>query len=146
MWKGGRNIRSSVYKLFSINCTVKNFTDNFVIDLSTLQADKAFLFSLYCHGGKPLLFSFLINSNRQLDNVSRSVFKENVRLNEALGYHLKEVEELKRSNKALTEENASLILDKVWKSQRSASGTTPLYKPALFSTVLLKHAILNSNI
>ncbi|KAF7704392.1 basal body-orientation factor 1 [Silurus meridionalis] len=48
----------------------------------------------------------------QLDNVSRSVFKENVRLNEALGYHLKEAEELKRSNKALTEENASLTLDK----------------------------------
>ncbi|KAG7328298.1 hypothetical protein KOW79_008242 [Hemibagrus wyckioides] len=48
----------------------------------------------------------------QLDNVSRSVFKENVRLNEALGYHLKEAEELKRSNKALIEENASLILDK----------------------------------
>ncbi|XP_017331593.1 basal body-orientation factor 1 [Ictalurus punctatus] len=48
----------------------------------------------------------------QLDNVSRSVFKENVRLNEALGYHLKEAEELKRSNKALKEENASLFLDK----------------------------------
>ncbi|KAK3563044.1 hypothetical protein QTP86_014559 [Hemibagrus guttatus] len=48
----------------------------------------------------------------QLDNVSRSVFKENVRLNEALGYHLKEAEELKRSNKTLIEENASLILDK----------------------------------
>ncbi|XP_060790236.1 basal body-orientation factor 1-like isoform X2 [Neoarius graeffei] len=48
----------------------------------------------------------------QLDNVSHSVFMENVRLNEALGYHLKETEELKRSNKALTEKNASLILDK----------------------------------
>lgn len=61
-----------------------------------------------------LLFcSVLITFNRQLDNVSRSVFKENVRLNEALGYHLKEVDELKRSNKALTEENASLLLDKV---------------------------------
>ncbi|TSQ46672.1 Basal body-orientation factor 1 [Bagarius yarrelli] len=48
----------------------------------------------------------------QLDNVSRSVFKENVRLNEALGYHLKEAEELKKSNKSLAEENASLILDK----------------------------------
>lgn len=45
--------------------------------------------------------------------MSRSVFKENVRLNEALGYHLKEAEELKKSNKALEEENVSLILDKV---------------------------------
>lgn len=58
-------------------------------------------------------FSVLININRKLDNVSRSVFKENVRLNEALGYHLKEAEELKRIKKTLTEENASLILDKV---------------------------------
>ncbi|XP_072545620.1 basal body-orientation factor 1-like [Salminus brasiliensis] len=48
----------------------------------------------------------------QLDDASRSVFKENVRLNEALGYHLKEVEELRRTNEALAEENASLILHK----------------------------------
>ncbi|XP_076834243.1 basal body-orientation factor 1 [Brachyhypopomus gauderio] len=47
----------------------------------------------------------------QLDDASRSVFKENVRLNEALGYHLKEVEELKRTNKSLLEENTSLTLN-----------------------------------
>ncbi|XP_049319983.1 basal body-orientation factor 1 isoform X1 [Astyanax mexicanus] len=46
----------------------------------------------------------------QLDDATRSVFKENVRLNEALGYHLKEVEELRKTNEALAEENASLVL------------------------------------
>ncbi|XP_066526240.1 basal body-orientation factor 1 isoform X2 [Hoplias malabaricus] len=48
----------------------------------------------------------------QLDDASRSVFKENVRLNEALGYHLKEVEELKRTNEVLVEENTSFALHK----------------------------------
>ena len=41
------------------------------------------------------------------------MFKENVRLNEALGYHIKEVEELGRMTVTLTEENASLALHKV---------------------------------
>ncbi|XP_062325958.1 basal body-orientation factor 1 isoform X2 [Osmerus eperlanus] len=48
----------------------------------------------------------------QLDDTSRSVFKENVRLNEALGYHIKEVEDLRRMTVSLAEENASLALHK----------------------------------
>ncbi|XP_016136620.1 basal body-orientation factor 1-like [Sinocyclocheilus grahami] len=46
----------------------------------------------------------------QLGTASHSVFKENVRLNEALNYYVKEAEELKRTNVALTEKNASLAL------------------------------------
>uniref|UniRef100_A0A4W4GFV5 Basal body-orientation factor 1 n=1 Tax=Electrophorus electricus TaxID=8005 RepID=A0A4W4GFV5_ELEEL len=57
----------------------------------------------------------------QLDGASRSVFKENVRLNEALGYHLKEVEELKRINKTLVEENASLTLNELEARRREIS-------------------------
>ena len=34
---------------------------------------------------------------RKLDDASRSVFKENVRLNEALNYHIKEVEDLRKT-------------------------------------------------
>ncbi|XP_016136621.1 basal body-orientation factor 1-like [Sinocyclocheilus grahami] len=49
----------------------------------------------------------------QLGTASHSVFKENVRLNEALNYYVKEAEELKRTNVALTEKNASLALLKV---------------------------------
>ncbi|KAJ8288821.1 hypothetical protein COCON_G00014800 [Conger conger] len=44
----------------------------------------------------------------QLDEASRSVFKENIRLNEALRYHMKEVEELRTVTVALAEENHSL--------------------------------------
>lgn len=51
--------------------------------------------------------------NRQLGTASHTVLKENVRLNEALNYHVKEAEELKRMNVALTEKNASLALLKV---------------------------------
>ncbi|XP_050973146.1 basal body-orientation factor 1 isoform X1 [Labeo rohita] len=46
----------------------------------------------------------------QLGTASHAVFKENVRLNEALNYYMKETEELKRTNVALTEKNASLAL------------------------------------
>uniref|UniRef100_A0A4W4GGG3 Basal body-orientation factor 1 n=1 Tax=Electrophorus electricus TaxID=8005 RepID=A0A4W4GGG3_ELEEL len=59
----------------------------------------------------------------QLDGASRSVFKENVRLNEALGYHLKEVEELKRINKTLVEENASLTLNETSKLRLNENAT-----------------------
>ncbi|XP_056629284.1 basal body-orientation factor 1 isoform X1 [Triplophysa dalaica] len=48
----------------------------------------------------------------QLDAVSHTVFTENVRLNEALSYHVKEAEELKKRNIALTDRNASLALQK----------------------------------
>ncbi|KAJ8341593.1 hypothetical protein SKAU_G00338840 [Synaphobranchus kaupii] len=48
----------------------------------------------------------------QLDDSSRSVFKENIRLNEALSYHMKEVEELRGVTVALAEENHSLTLHK----------------------------------
>ncbi|KAK9533614.1 hypothetical protein VZT92_008721 [Zoarces viviparus] len=48
----------------------------------------------------------------QLDDVSRSVFKENVRLNEALKYHIKEAEQLQILTNSMAKENASLALDK----------------------------------
>ncbi|XP_026126054.1 basal body-orientation factor 1 [Carassius auratus] len=46
----------------------------------------------------------------QLGTASHTVFNENVRLNEALNYYVKEAEELKRTNITLTEKNASLAL------------------------------------
>ncbi|XP_053191080.1 basal body-orientation factor 1-like [Scomber japonicus] len=47
----------------------------------------------------------------QLDDASRSVFKENVRLNEALKYHIKEAEDLQKLTDSLAKEKASLELD-----------------------------------
>ncbi|XP_069391420.1 basal body-orientation factor 1 [Paralichthys olivaceus] len=48
----------------------------------------------------------------QLDDASRSVFKENVRLNEALKYHIKEAQDLQKLTDSLGKQNASLALDK----------------------------------
>ncbi|KAK2891740.1 basal body-orientation factor 1-like [Channa argus] len=48
----------------------------------------------------------------QLDDAASSVFKENVRLNEALKFHIKEAEDLQKLTNSLAEENASLALDK----------------------------------
>nr|XP_061798740.1 basal body-orientation factor 1-like [Nerophis lumbriciformis] len=48
----------------------------------------------------------------QLDDASRCVFKENVRLNETLRHHMKEAEELHKLTKSLAKENTSLALDK----------------------------------
>ncbi|XP_068563072.1 basal body-orientation factor 1-like [Cebidichthys violaceus] len=48
----------------------------------------------------------------QLDDASRSVFKENVRLNEALKYHMQEAERLQILTNSTAKENASLALDK----------------------------------
>ncbi|KAJ3613012.1 hypothetical protein NHX12_019269 [Muraenolepis orangiensis] len=47
----------------------------------------------------------------KLDEASRSVFKENVRLNESLNYHIKEVEDVKKLAASLDEENASITMD-----------------------------------
>ncbi|XP_012692606.2 basal body-orientation factor 1 [Clupea harengus] len=48
----------------------------------------------------------------QLDDASCSVFKENMRLNEALTYHMNEVEQLRGRSEAMEEENSSLALHK----------------------------------
>ncbi|XP_061898074.1 basal body-orientation factor 1-like isoform X1 [Entelurus aequoreus] len=48
----------------------------------------------------------------QLDDTSRCVFKENVRLNETLKHHMKEVESLQKLANSLAKENSSLALDK----------------------------------
>ncbi|XP_077395666.1 basal body-orientation factor 1-like isoform X2 [Festucalex cinctus] len=48
----------------------------------------------------------------QLDDASRCVFKENVRLNETLKHHMKEAEELHKLATSLAKENTSLALDK----------------------------------
>ncbi|XP_036397396.1 basal body-orientation factor 1-like [Megalops cyprinoides] len=48
----------------------------------------------------------------QLDDASRSVFKENIRLNEALSYHMKETEEMRKLTATFAEENESLLQHK----------------------------------
>ncbi|CAL8286587.1 unnamed protein product [Lota lota] len=48
----------------------------------------------------------------KLDDASRAVFKENVRLNEALNYHIKEVEDLRRRTTSLAAWKASMLMDK----------------------------------
>ncbi|XP_058471712.1 basal body-orientation factor 1 [Solea solea] len=48
----------------------------------------------------------------QLDDASHSVFKENVRLNEALRLHTKEAQSLQKRTDSLEKQNASLALDK----------------------------------
>ncbi|XP_069064608.1 basal body-orientation factor 1 isoform X3 [Pleurodeles waltl] len=48
----------------------------------------------------------------QLDERGRAVFKENVRLCEALSYHMAEAEELKKANTKLKEERAALLHEK----------------------------------
>lgn len=58
---------------------------------------------------------------RQLDEASRSVFRENVRLNEALKHHMKETEDLKKLTASLAKKNACLTLDKVCLNQRTAN-------------------------
>uniref|UniRef100_A0A3B4ABN7 Uncharacterized protein n=1 Tax=Periophthalmus magnuspinnatus TaxID=409849 RepID=A0A3B4ABN7_9GOBI len=51
--------------------------------------------------------------HKQLDDASRSVFRENVRLNEALKLHMRETEELQKQTRSLTKQNNTLFLDKV---------------------------------
>uniref|UniRef100_A0A3B4Y926 Basal body-orientation factor 1 n=1 Tax=Seriola lalandi dorsalis TaxID=1841481 RepID=A0A3B4Y926_SERLL len=60
------------------------------------------------------------NEAIQLDDASRSVFKENVRLNEALKYHVKEAEDLQKLSNSLAKQNASLALDKKNAAQMEA--------------------------
>lgn len=61
---------------------------------------------------------------RQLDDASRSVFKENVRLNEALKYHMKETEDLQKLTASLAKKNTSLTLDKVCLNHWTANSVT----------------------
>ncbi|XP_044292883.1 basal body-orientation factor 1 isoform X2 [Varanus komodoensis] len=48
----------------------------------------------------------------QLDNAGKTVFTENIHLHEALGYHMKETEELQKIRQKLEEDNAFLLQDK----------------------------------
>ncbi|KAM9787006.1 basal body-orientation factor 1-like isoform 2-T2 [Syngnathus typhle] len=48
----------------------------------------------------------------QLDDASRCVFKENVRLNETLKHHMKEAEELHKLANSMAKENTALAVDK----------------------------------
>uniref|UniRef100_A0A8D0HCT0 Basal body-orientation factor 1 n=1 Tax=Sphenodon punctatus TaxID=8508 RepID=A0A8D0HCT0_SPHPU len=48
----------------------------------------------------------------QLDSAGRAVFKENVRLHEALIYHMKEAEELQKNKQQLEEEKILLLQEK----------------------------------
>ncbi|KPP68910.1 basal body-orientation factor 1-like, partial [Scleropages formosus] len=66
----------------------------------------------------------------QLDEASRVVFAENVRLNEALGYHLKEAEELRKCRAALLEENGSLALRKETSEMMVLENVTRLKRQA----------------
>lgn len=59
-----------------------------------------------------LIFFFCL-CNRQLDNFSLPVFKENVRLKESLKYHIEQAEDLKKRMNSLVQKNASLTQDKV---------------------------------
>ena len=63
---------------------------------------------------------------RQLDDASHSVFKENVRLNEALKYHMKEAEDLYKLKSSLEAVNASLTLDKVCLNQGAANSSAAI--------------------
>lgn len=45
---------------------------------------------------------------RNLDETTKSVYKENVRINRALHYYMEEVEQLKRWRKRLEKENSQL--------------------------------------
>lgn len=55
---------------------------------------------------------FLFYLFRNLDETTKSVYKENVRLSEALSYHMKEGEVLKKLRDKLQEENEQLRGDK----------------------------------
>uniref|UniRef100_A0A665WZU1 Basal body-orientation factor 1 n=1 Tax=Echeneis naucrates TaxID=173247 RepID=A0A665WZU1_ECHNA len=72
---------------------------------------------------KPSKWSICLHCKlfRQLDDASRSVFKENVRLNEALKYHMKEAEDLQKLSASLAKQNASLALDKVRLNHNTAN-------------------------
>lgn len=59
--------------------------------------------------------------SRQLDGTRRSVFKENVRLSEALKYHIKEAQQLQKLTTSLEKEKTSLALDKVCRKDGTAN-------------------------
>lgn len=50
---------------------------------------------------------------RQLNNVGRSVFKENIYLQRALSYHMKETEALQKNSQRLQKNQSFLLQEKV---------------------------------
>lgn len=84
----------------------------------------------------------------KLDETTRSVYKENVRVNEALGYHIKESEELKALEERLAKENKQLkegkelnevlVKDKVVENKRQKSQIKEVNKTLIKITNLKK--------
>jgi len=68
-----------------------------------LQLSVVYLLSVYI---------FCCFVYRNLDETTKSVYKENVRLSEALSYHMKEGELLKKQKERLEEESEHLRGDK----------------------------------
>ena len=69
-------------------------------------------FILICFKHWNTLYLHLMLLGRNLDETTKSVYKENVRLSEALNYHMKEGELLKKERKRLCEENERLLGEK----------------------------------
>ncbi|XP_071833774.1 basal body-orientation factor 1-like [Apostichopus japonicus] len=87
----------------------------------------------------------------KLDETTRSVYKENVRVNEALGYHIKESEELKALEERLAKENKQLkegkelneflVKDKVVENKRQKSQIKELQEKVQSLETALSHIV-----
>ncbi|MBN3292222.1 BBOF1 factor, partial [Polypterus senegalus] len=86
------NLARTEHKFFSEKLRLEKETEQKIAQLAETAQNEAIL---------------------QLDDTTRSVFKENVRLNEALRYHMKEAEDMKKMTVTLVEENKFLLQDKV---------------------------------
>ncbi|XP_077997345.1 basal body-orientation factor 1-like [Glandiceps talaboti] len=86
-----------------------------------------------------------------LDETTRSVYKENVRLNEALTYHMKESDEMKKAKEALEEElaeikgqkdvNDHLVEDKVVEAKRQKQQIRDLQEKVRTLEKSLSHVV-----
>lgn len=76
----------------------------------TLRLTSSLFLRLYISRSNVDYFLFYLFRN--LDETTKSVYKENVRLSEALSYHMKEGEVLKKLRDKLQEENEQLRGDK----------------------------------
>lgn len=69
------------------------------------------------YSGYRYLILFISNFHSNLDETTRSVYKENVRLTEALNYHVKEADELRAEKDKLLKENSQIKGDRELQDQ-----------------------------